>query len=182
MKRKQKQSHLRRFSRNKLPGDEDVKFYIRMAIILGFTWITGFIMTTFSLANEIVYQIFIYIFILSNCLCGVFIFFSFVFKKDTKKLYKEFINEKIFVKNSSKALNNGSNNRVSFIRSVTMPKERAVSESSTARLFTPIFYRFNLYTIQEKLGRFKKNDSNTAIPIKNSSMSTISTENDRIKF
>jgi hypothetical protein len=91
MKSKQKKSELRRFSRAKLPGDQDIKFYIQMAFIMGFTWITGFVMTTFSLTNQVVYQIFVYVFILSNCLCGVFIFFSFVFKKETKKFVEPLI-------------------------------------------------------------------------------------------
>jgi len=42
-KMQQRKNNLRRFSRVKIPGDEDVKFYIQMAFILGFTWVIGFV-------------------------------------------------------------------------------------------------------------------------------------------
>ena len=41
-RQKQRDIKIRRFSRVKCPGDNDVKFYIRMAVIMGFTWIIGF--------------------------------------------------------------------------------------------------------------------------------------------
>jgi hypothetical protein len=91
------------------------------------------------------------------------------------------LNEKIFFKKRKSSINNVSNNRVSIIRSVTIPKQRAISQSSTTRFFTPIFYRFNLYAIQEKLGRLKQDrNNNEVISSKNSSISIISSENDKI--
>lgn len=89
-KNNKKHAELRRFARSKMPSDKDVKFYIQIALILGFTWIIGFFLTSFSSVNEnlkILYQILIYMFILLNALIGVFIFFVFLFKKDTLNLY-----------------------------------------------------------------------------------------------
>ena len=60
LKTKQKKTDIRRFSRSKTAADKDVKFYIQIGFILGFTWIIGFFLTTFSAsyANlKIVYQI-----------------------------------------------------------------------------------------------------------------------------
>lgn len=93
-KSQQKESNLRRASKSKMPSDKDVKFYIQIAFILGFTWIIGFFLTTFSSSNEnlnIIYQILIYLFILLNALIGVFIFFVFLFKKETLRLYVDLI-------------------------------------------------------------------------------------------
>ncbi len=42
-KMRQNKGDMRRFSRVKIPGDDDVKFYIQMAFILGFTWVLGFL-------------------------------------------------------------------------------------------------------------------------------------------
>ncbi len=89
-KNNKNQVELRRFARSKIPTDKDVKFYIQIAFILGFTWIIGFFLTSFSSGNEnlkILYQILIYVFILLNALIGVFIFFVFLFKKETLNLY-----------------------------------------------------------------------------------------------
>lgn len=90
LKTKQKKTDIRRFSRSKTAADKDVKFYIQIGFILGFTWIIGFFLTTFSAsyANlKIVYQILTYLFIILNALTGVFIFFVFLFKKETLSLY-----------------------------------------------------------------------------------------------
>ena len=95
-KSRQQKNDMRRFSRIKLPGDEDVKFYIQMAIIMGFTWITGFFLMSFptdlvDIKLTILYQILIYVFILSNASIGVFIFFAFIFKKSVKSLYTNLV-------------------------------------------------------------------------------------------
>jgi len=65
----------------------EFKFYVQMAVILGFTWISGFFLTTFPSEQVVVVQILVYAFILSNGSIGVFIFFAFVFKRDTLALY-----------------------------------------------------------------------------------------------
>lgn len=88
MKSKQKKNQIRRFSRVKIPGDKDVKFYVQMAFLMGFTWIIGFFLTTFSSENVVILKILVYLFILSNASIGVFIFFVFIFKKETLILYK----------------------------------------------------------------------------------------------
>ena len=94
---KQKNIKIRRFSRVKCPGDNDVKFYIRMAVIMGFTWVIGFFLTTFSSGSDdfkIISEILIYAFILSNASMGVFIFFAFIFKAEVKDLYASLFKEK----------------------------------------------------------------------------------------
>lgn len=97
-KRAQKQNNLRRFSRVKLPGDEDVKFYIQMAVIMGFTWIIGFFLTTVNWSTDnkfyIIYIVLTYVFIFLNASNGVLILFAFLFKKQVKSLYKKLFDEK----------------------------------------------------------------------------------------
>lgn len=106
-KSKQKKSiKIRRFSKAKLPTDQDVGFYIRISGIMGFTWLIGFFLTTLNPENkdhEIVYQILIYIFILLNGSVGVFIFFAFIFKRETKELYKMFLLKHVLYHFMSKA-------------------------------------------------------------------------------
>lgn len=117
----QKQSSLRRFSRVKLPGDEDVKFYIQMAVIMGFTWIIGFFLTSIRWPNDtelyIIFYILTYAFIILNASTGVLILFAFLFKKEVKKLYK-----KLFARIFSSKLDRA--NRVN-------PKTSSVSSSAT---------------------------------------------------
>lgn len=84
IRKKQKErrkSQMRRFTRAKLPSQ--VKFYIQMGIIMGFTWISGFLITTSSHGNlEILYLILTYIFLILNSSTGVFIFFAFICKPE----------------------------------------------------------------------------------------------------
>ncbi len=139
MKSNQKKSKMRRFSRVKLPGDEDLKFYIQMAFIMGFTWITGFIMTTFLKyyeTIEILNNIFIYLFILSNALIGVFIFFAFIFKRDVRMLYLKLYRQKTnkyFGRESSSTMTSSQNN-VSYIKNRNKSSNARVSECSTSPL------------------------------------------------
>jgi hypothetical protein len=96
-KQQKNKNELRRFSRVKLPGDREAKFYIQMGCIMGFTWIIGFFLTTFSRSShnltnklrfsDIVYLIFTYLFILLNSSTGVFIFFAFLFRKEILAMY-----------------------------------------------------------------------------------------------
>ena len=92
--RKQKiklKENMRRFSGAKMASDYDVKFYIQIAFIMGFMWVIGYFLTTFSSDNpsyKVIYQILIYLFILFNASIGIFIYFLFMFKKDTLQLYK----------------------------------------------------------------------------------------------
>nr|QVK45887.1 G protein-coupled receptor [Proales similis] len=80
---------LRRVSRMKLPGDEDIKFYIQMAFIMGFTWITGFIANTIeSIQNsQFILLVITYVFILLNASTGCFIFAGFILKAKVRDLY-----------------------------------------------------------------------------------------------
>jgi hypothetical protein len=96
-KKKQKKNKIRRFSRMKLPGDEDVKFYIQMAFIMGFTWITGFLLTSFSADDDHSFfsHLLVYVFILSNASIGVFIFAAFILKPKVRKLYKTLFSNKV---------------------------------------------------------------------------------------
>lgn len=99
-KKQEQKKKLRRMSNVKLPGDEDVKFYIQIACIMGFTWIVGFFLTTTSpnpessVLIQIVFNILTYMFILLNASTGVFIFFAFLFRKDVINLYKKFFSDK----------------------------------------------------------------------------------------
>ena len=68
-----------------------------MAAIMGFTWVIGFFLTTFSSGSDdfkIISEILIYAFILSNASMGVFIFFAFIFKAEVKDLYASLFKEK----------------------------------------------------------------------------------------
>lgn len=80
--------------RHKLIGDDhQVKFYVRMAIIMGFQWVTGFLMTSLAMNDDtesgkhlsILDYIFIYVYVLANGLIGVFIFVSFICKNEIRK-------------------------------------------------------------------------------------------------
>ncbi len=104
-------NELRRYSKMKLPTDEQVRFFIQMAVILGFQWITGFLMTYFSSddVENLFDYIFIYMFILSNASIGVFIFFSFIFKREVKHLILKKLS-----RNNKVVLSDLSNYTVSF--------------------------------------------------------------------
>ena len=105
-RRKQKHIRVRRMSKVKSSSDNDIKFYIRMAVIMGFTWIIGFFLTTFSSESDefkIINQILIYVFILSNSSMGVFIFFAFIFKREIKDLYVSLFKGKFSSQNSEKS-------------------------------------------------------------------------------
>jgi hypothetical protein len=124
-RRNQKHIKIRRFSRVKCPGDDDIKFYIRMAVIMGFTWIIGFFLTTFSSESDefkIINQILIYAFILSNASMGVFIFFVFIYKKEVKDLYASFL------KSKRNDRNNGA-----ICRFLVILKERLISMKNRIR-------------------------------------------------
>lgn len=80
-RRAHRESQLRRFSRAKLPSQ--VKFYTQMGIIMGFTWISGFLITiTSNTHHEILNLILIYIFLVLNSSMGVFIFIAFICKEE----------------------------------------------------------------------------------------------------
>ena len=95
MKAKQQKLKMRRFSRVKIPGDEDVKFYFQMSILMGFTWVIGFflpILSSKSSETRILQNILKYVFILLNLSMGIFIFFVFIFRENVKLLYKNLFN------------------------------------------------------------------------------------------
>lgn len=80
-RRAHRESKLRRFSRAKLPSQ--VKFYTQMGIIMGFTWISGFLLTvTHRAEHEILYLVLVYFFLVLNSSLGVFIFFAFICKQE----------------------------------------------------------------------------------------------------
>lgn len=99
LKSQQKKStnQLRRFSKVKLPGDRDVKFYIQMGAIMGFSWLIGYVLGTLSkdgdeidglvTARDIINLTFVYLFILFNSLQGCFVFFAFLFRQRVKIMY-----------------------------------------------------------------------------------------------
>lgn len=91
-KQKQKDTQLRRISRARQPLDADIRFYVQIAVIMGFSWSIGFFLhffnTTHDRVKEIIYYILTYAFILLNASVGLFIFFVFIFKTDIWLLYK----------------------------------------------------------------------------------------------
>ena len=105
IKHQQKNKKLRRFSNLKMPGDDYAKFFIRMGILMGFSWIFGILhsfLTAWS--NEIIFQItkqiFGYLFSISTGLIGVNIFLMLVFKIEILDSYKRFFSQKkVFLKN-----------------------------------------------------------------------------------
>jgi hypothetical protein len=152
-KRTQKKNKLRRFSKVKLPGDGDVKFYIQMAFIMGFTWITGFLLTSFPSNDkkfQIINQILMYIFILSNASIGVFIFFVFIFKRETRNLYKHFFIRNILTHFMSECekqeyIKKNSLQKSTYAHRFVEPRARVVSECSTisASTSSPIMIKQN---------------------------------------
>ena len=140
-KRIQKKSDLRRFSKVKLPADQDIKLYIQMASLMGFTWLTGLVLPAFP-PYEILSQIFTYLFILANGSIGPFIFFAFIFRAEVKFLYIRLYN-KIVSRMCSKEISNKSKilmrmkakNRVRPERDSVIPSVSiSVGELSTANL------------------------------------------------
>jgi len=106
MKSKQKKGNLRMYSKGKVASDADVKFYIQMAFIMGFTWIAGFISASYEedgVEKLVFYQIFVFLFIISNATIGLFIFGAFLFRADVIKLYRNLVNEKVFKKKNEPA-------------------------------------------------------------------------------
>lgn len=128
-KLKQKKSQLRRFSRVKAPLDRDVKFYIQMGVIMGFTWIIGFFLTSLSNAQEVILQILVYLFIVSNASQGIFIFFVFIFKRETLNLYKQ-LSKKYFPKLFNKSAKPVVKDQPSQKGSFTMSKQTSPSTSN----------------------------------------------------
>ncbi|CAF0814028.1 unnamed protein product [Brachionus calyciflorus] len=136
-KKKEQKANLRRISKVNLPGDEDVKFYIQMACIMGFTWVIGFFLTTISpnadspLPVEIIFNIFTYLFILLNASTGVFIFFAFLFRKDVINLYKKLLCEKLY-SNEKNSMRKGSVSFIGRFEGHKRSRNRENSSSSTA--------------------------------------------------
>ena len=58
--------------------------YIKLCSLMGFTWLFGLLDV---LVGSL--EIFEYLFVILTCLQGVFISMSFVFKKETLKMYKK---------------------------------------------------------------------------------------------
>jgi hypothetical protein len=76
----------------------DVNFFIRIAMIMGFTWTIGFFFGMFTHKNEssvIVNEILNYLFVLCNTSTGLFIFVLFILKQDVKNLYMQLLRSKI---------------------------------------------------------------------------------------
>lgn len=48
IKRRQRDIKMRRFSKTKIPGNDDVKFFFQIAVIMGFTFFVGFFQTIFD--------------------------------------------------------------------------------------------------------------------------------------
>lgn len=92
----QKQNQLRRITRVKLPTDEDVKFYIQMAVLMGFTWILGFLLvTTNHDSDSVISLLLLYLFLICNGSNGVFIFFAFIYRAEVMALYKKLASSKL---------------------------------------------------------------------------------------
>ncbi|XP_076315268.1 uncharacterized protein LOC143227843 [Tachypleus tridentatus] len=74
-----------KFSRQQARGKSDVILYARMATVMGFTWIFGF--AAALIPNEgLSRKILVYLFLVFNCLQGLFIFFAFVCNRRIARL------------------------------------------------------------------------------------------------
>lgn len=51
IKRRQRDIRMRRFSKTNIPGNDDVKFFFQIAVIMGFTFFVGFFQTIFDNAS-----------------------------------------------------------------------------------------------------------------------------------
>lgn len=87
----------RKFQRKKqiVPGEHDVKIYMRMAVLAGFGWTIGFILFLLPDGNEgfklYLVAIFKYLFILLNATPGLFIFGVYVCNRRVFALYRRVI-------------------------------------------------------------------------------------------
>ncbi|CAF1507239.1 unnamed protein product [Adineta steineri] len=89
----------RKFQRKKqvVPGEYDVKIYMRMAVLAGFGWTIGFIL--FALPDSptgfqhVLVTIFKYLFILLNATPGLFIFVVYVCNRRVVALYRGLFNK-----------------------------------------------------------------------------------------
>jgi hypothetical protein len=133
---KKNNAQLRRFSKVKLPVEQEFKFYIQMGVIMGFTWIIGFFLIMFSKFRseesdsiqiyDIIYLTFTCIFILLNSSTGVFIFFAFIFRKKVKFMY---IRKWSALRN--KFSKSEANLSVDSLQMRKSPRSREVSQSSS---------------------------------------------------
>ena len=84
----------RKFQRKKqvVPGEHDVKIYMRMAVLAGFGWTIGFILFLLPDGNAgfklYLVTIFKYLFILLNATPGLFIFVVYVCNRRVWTLYR----------------------------------------------------------------------------------------------
>jgi hypothetical protein len=84
----------RKFQRKKqvIPGEYDVKIYMRMAVLAGFGWTIGFILFLLPDGNQgfklYLVAIFKYLFILLNATPGLFIFVVYVCNRRVFTLYR----------------------------------------------------------------------------------------------
>src|SRR5438045_208888 len=85
----------RKFQRKKqiVPGEHDVKIYMRMAVLAGFGWTIGFILFLLPDGHEdykvYLVAIFKYLFILLNATPGIFIFVVYVCNRRVFTLYRK---------------------------------------------------------------------------------------------
>jgi hypothetical protein len=147
----QKESKLRRFSRVKLPGDYHVKFYIQMAVIMGFTWLLGYL--TAVTDDDIFNLILVYVFLVLNSSTGLFIFVVFICKKEVALLYAKMVRTLLKLEDSKSKQQLESISRVSVMseknvkkksgggggdgakKKVTLSSEMSVTSQSDRSLF-----------------------------------------------
>lgn len=86
----------RRSSLNHVTGKSDVRLYVRMSTMMGFTWISGLASSivsafagtpTFTICT--VLHALSFLFIIFNCSQGLFIFFAFICNKRVRTYYKK---------------------------------------------------------------------------------------------
>lgn len=85
----------RRSSLNHVTGKSDVRLYVRMSTMMGFTWISGLASSivsafagtpTFTICT--VLHVLSFLFIIFNCSQGLFIFFAFICNRRVRGYYK----------------------------------------------------------------------------------------------
>ncbi|XP_078615940.1 uncharacterized protein LOC144884472 [Branchiostoma floridae x Branchiostoma japonicum] len=122
---------------------QNVKVYVRLSTVMGFTWIFGFLAVVVN--ARIITEILWFLFIIFNCLQGVFLFIAFVCNTRVLNLYKKRLGLK----------RKGGQ----FVRGMSTPPCSPIKKSPTETTLVPSTPPVSINTISEKC--MKKSPSQT---------------------
>ncbi|XP_019637887.1 PREDICTED: uncharacterized protein LOC109480165 [Branchiostoma belcheri] len=122
---------------------QNVKVYVRLSTVMGFTWIFGFLAVVVN--ARIITEILWFLFIIFNCLQGVFLFIAFVCNTRVLNLYKKRLGMK----------RKGGQ----FVRGMSTPPCSPIKKSPTITTLVPSSPPVSINTISEV--RMKKSLSQT---------------------